>query len=191
MYCYNTNDNLNIWCMHIFVYASVFSCFFVSMANSSRNPKHLWTRAEESCLVGYLVDLVNAGGRRSGNETFWPGYLAQLVRMYGYRLTSTTVIKHKIKLLKRTLQARTKMCGPTCSRFYWNDELKCIVAKKDVLDTWVRVRRKHIHLFTTFFSILTRSCLIFPQTHPAAKGLLNKPFRIMTSYRTNSGKIAL
>lgn len=38
-------------------------------------------KAEELCLVDCLVDLVNAEGWRSDNETFRPGYLAQWVRI--------------------------------------------------------------------------------------------------------------
>ncbi|TYJ97537.1 retrotransposon protein [Cucumis melo var. makuwa] len=52
-----------------------------SMASSFRNPKHLLMKAEELCLVDCLVDLVNAEGWRSDNETFRPGYLAQWVRI--------------------------------------------------------------------------------------------------------------
>ncbi|TYK19822.1 retrotransposon protein [Cucumis melo var. makuwa] len=42
------------------------------------------------------------------------------------------------------------MRGPTDSGFGWNDDVKCIIAERDVLDHWVRM-------------------------HPAS-GLLNKPF---------------
>ncbi|KAE8648564.1 uncharacterized protein LOC105435527 [Cucumis sativus] len=98
------------------------------MASSSRNPKHAWTRAEESCLVSCLVDLVSVEGWRSDNDTFRPSYLAQLLRMLaermpGCKLTSTTVVESRIKLLKRSFQAIAEMCGPVCSGFGWNDDL--------------------------------------------------------------------
>ncbi|KAA0038274.1 retrotransposon protein [Cucumis melo var. makuwa] len=43
------------------------------------------------------------------------------------------------------------MRSPADSGFGWNDDVKCIIAKRDVFDHWVR-------------------------THPIAEGLLNKPF---------------
>uniref|UniRef100_A0A9I9EHM4 DUF8040 domain-containing protein n=1 Tax=Cucumis melo TaxID=3656 RepID=A0A9I9EHM4_CUCME len=42
-----------------------------NMTSSSRLPKHTWTKEEEAGLV----ELVNAGGWRSDNGTFRPGYL--------------------------------------------------------------------------------------------------------------------
>lgn len=86
--------------------------------------------------------------------TFRPGYLPQLVRMMGERmpgctLTSITVIESKTKLLKRTIMAIVEIQGPTCSGFGWHYELKCIIAAKDVFDSWARVRNFMNFVFTS------------------------------------------
>ena len=93
------------------------------------------------------MELVSAGGWKLDNNTFWPGYLTQLIRMMAAKLPgcivqASTIIDCRIKTLKRTFQAIAKMCGPSCSGFEWNNETKCIIAKKDLFDNWVRVRKK-------------------------------------------------
>ena len=63
----------------------LFSFVIFSMTTSSRAPKHVWTK-EEDTLVEYLVELVSIGTWKSNNGTFRPGYLAQLVCMMGEKL---------------------------------------------------------------------------------------------------------
>ncbi|KAA0036770.1 retrotransposon protein [Cucumis melo var. makuwa] len=61
------------------------------MSSSLRLPKHNWTKEEEAGLVECFVELVNAGGWRSDNGTFWSGYLNQLARMMAFKITGSNV----------------------------------------------------------------------------------------------------
>ncbi|XP_031744343.1 uncharacterized protein LOC116404989 [Cucumis sativus] len=74
-----------------------------------------------------------------------------VAKLPGCNVHATTVIDCRIKTLKRSYQEIAEMRGPSCGGFGWNDDVKCIVAEKELFDNWVR-------------------------SHPAAKGLLNKLF---------------
>ncbi|KAL4029979.1 hypothetical protein IC575_008207 [Cucumis melo] len=80
------------------------------MTSSSRLPKHTWTKEEEAGLVECLVELVNAGGWRSDNGTFRPGYLNQLARMMAFKIPGSNIhastIDSRIKLMKRMFHLR-------------------------------------------------------------------------------------
>ncbi|KAA0054336.1 retrotransposon protein [Cucumis melo var. makuwa] len=124
------------------------------MSTSNRAPRHVWTKEEEGALVECLMELVSMGGWKSDNGTFHPGYLAQLVRMMveklpGCQVRATTVIDCRIKTRSEHSRPLPK-CG-TQRTVALGGTMKCIIVEKELFDNWVR-------------------------SHPAAKGLLNKPF---------------
>ncbi|KAL4038339.1 hypothetical protein IC575_001956 [Cucumis melo] len=107
------------------------------MTSSSRLPKHTWTKEEEAGLVECLVELVNAGGWRSDNGTFRPGYLNQLARMMAFKIPGSNIhastIDSRIKLMKRMFHALAEMRGPNRSGFGWNDEKNASSLRKKSL----------------------------------------------------------
>ncbi|TYK26893.1 retrotransposon protein [Cucumis melo var. makuwa] len=61
------------------------------MSTSTRAPRHVWTKEEESTLMKCLMELVSMGGWKSDNGTFQPGYLAQLIHMMAEKLPGCRV----------------------------------------------------------------------------------------------------
>uniref|UniRef100_A0A9I9EJ09 DUF8040 domain-containing protein n=1 Tax=Cucumis melo TaxID=3656 RepID=A0A9I9EJ09_CUCME len=111
---------------------------------------------EEAGFVECLVELVNADGWRSDNETFCLRYLNQLARMMVFKIPGCNIhastIDNRIKLMKRMFHALAEMRDPMCSGFGWNDKKNASSQRKKS-------------------STIGSRC-----SHPAAKGLLNKWF---------------
>ena len=132
----------NVKLLTCFMY--LLSFIICSMTTSSRAPKHVWTKEEEDTLVKCLVEFT--GGWKFENGTFRPCYLNQLEcimveKLPCCRVRAITVIDYWRKTLKWTFQAIAKMRGPVCTGFNWNDDIKCIIAKNEVFDNWVMVRK--------------------------------------------------
>uniref|UniRef100_A0A9I9E8F1 Retrotransposon protein n=1 Tax=Cucumis melo TaxID=3656 RepID=A0A9I9E8F1_CUCME len=57
------------------------------MTSSSKAPKYLWTKEEESTLVECLMELVSTSSWRFDNGIFKPEYHSQLARMVAQKMS--------------------------------------------------------------------------------------------------------
>ncbi|KAK2641802.1 hypothetical protein Ddye_023565 [Dipteronia dyeriana] len=83
----------------------------------------------------------------------------------GCRLRSQPHIDSCIKLLKKQYHAIFEMLGPFASGFGWNDDLKCVVVKKNVFDEWVKspptakgVRNKSFPYYEKLVIVFRKDC---------------------------------
>ncbi|XP_050363874.1 uncharacterized protein LOC126782612 isoform X2 [Argentina anserina] len=122
---------------------------FVGMDSSQLNEtnkkgnRRIWTKEEESALLGILEDLVTKGYRHE-NGTFKSGTLSQvenaLHKLFpDCGLKAKPHIESKMKILKRQFHIVYEMVNK--AGFKWNNEKKCVMV--DTEKTWKAYLKHH------------------------------------------------
>ncbi|XP_062003816.1 uncharacterized protein LOC133721263 isoform X1 [Rosa rugosa] len=110
---------------------------------NKKGSRRVWTREEESALLGILEDLV-AKNHRHDNGTFKSGALNQVENALHNLFPESGLkakphIESKMKILKKQFRIVYEMVNKT--GFEWNDEKKCVMV--DTEETWKAYLQHH------------------------------------------------